>query len=242
MGRSSVTRVAGALLALAAASACDGRLIHLGDGTDGSTNGIAARDGGTCPHAQVNANQVLWIGDSWILVPGNQHTAVRDSARVAGAIGPGDDYTIAAAAAAKLDAIAGQYDSQEAGATKVKVLVMDGGTWDTKLTNGSAATVTSVVSTFSQHLATVASDGTVEHVIYFLMPELASIPGVAALRPLLQQACAQSPVRCHFLDLQPLWTGHPEYTASDGLLPSDAGGGVIAGAIWALMQQNCIAQ
>ena len=27
-----------------------------------------------CPHAQVKANEVLWIGDSWILVPGSQHT------------------------------------------------------------------------------------------------------------------------------------------------------------------------
>jgi hypothetical protein len=88
----------------------------------------------------------------------------------------------------------------------------------------------------------VAGDGTVEHVIYFLPAELASIPGVAALRPLLQQACAGSAVPCHFLDLQPLWAGHPDYTASDGLLPSDSGGQAIAEAIWAIMQGSCIAQ
>ncbi len=33
----------------------------------------------------------------------------------------------------------------------------------------------------------------------------------------MEQACADSTVPCHFLDLQPLWTGHPEYTASDGV-------------------------
>ena len=38
-----------------------------------------------------------------------------------------------------------------------------------------------------------------------------------------------------------LWVGHPEYTASDNIQPSTAGG-VIGEAIWAIMQENCIAQ
>jgi hypothetical protein len=235
MARSvSVACIAGVLAALALTSGCNGERIKLGNG--------ALVDGAACPHAQVNANQVLWIGDSWVLVPGNQHTEVRDLARKANAIGPSDDYTIGAAAAATIAQTAGQYTSQESNGTKVKVLIMDGGTWDTLTANGSAASVSNVASAFNQFLATVASDGTVDQIVYYLMPELASIPGVAALRPLLRQSCAQSSVPCHFLDLQQLWAGHPEYTASDGLLPSDAGGTVIADAIWAIMQANCIAQ
>ena len=126
----------------------------------------------------MNANEVLWIGDSWILVPGSQHTRVRDSARAAGAIGPSDDYIIGAAAATTMATIANQYAAEEAGATKVKVLIMDGGTWDTIADErlGRVAS-TSAASTFSQLLATVASDGTVEHVIYFLTPELPRHPG-----------------------------------------------------------------
>jgi hypothetical protein len=235
MARSAAARIAASLLALAAAAGCDGKLIRLGDGR-------AVSDGGPCPHAQVAAAQVLWIGDSWVLVPGNQHTGVRDLARAANAIGPTDDYTIAAAAAANITAVTGQYTAAEAGASKVKVLIMDGGTWDTLTANGSSASVNSAAAGFAQLLTAVAADGTVEHVVYFLMPELATIPGVAALRPLVQQACAQSAVPCHFLDLQPLWAGHPEYTASDGLFPSDAGGTALADAIWGLMQQYCIAQ
>jgi len=238
VARSPVTCVvAGSLAALAVTSGCDGKMIRLGDGRMGG-------DSGACTHTQVNAGQVLWIGDSWVLVPGSQHTRVRDSARAAHVIGPSDDYTIRAVAASNMDAVANQYASQEAGATKVKVLVMDGGTWDTILTGGSAASVNSVASTFSQLLATVASDATAEHVIYFLMPELPGIPGVAALRPLLQQACTQSATPCHFLDLQPIWAGHPEYTATDAAVPvpSDAGGVAIGDAIWAMMQQSCIAQ
>ena len=45
---------------------------------------------------------------------------------------------------------------------------------------------------------------------------------------------------CHFLDLQPLWAGHPEYSSS--IQSSEAGAKVIANAIWVIMQQNCIAQ
>ncbi len=220
------------MVALAGVAACDGKLIHLGDGRDGA-----------CAQARVNATEVLWIGDSWILVPGGQHTRVRDSARAAGAIGANDDYTIGAVAASTIAAIADQYAAQEAGATKVKVLIMDGGTWDTILANGSDASVNSVVNTFGQLLAQVANDGTVEHIIYFLTPDLPGIPGVAALRPLLPQACDASTVPCHFIDLTPLWNGHTEYTVPGAIpVPTEAGAIVIADAIWSVMQQSCIAQ
>jgi hypothetical protein len=53
-------------------------------------------------------------------------------------------------------------------------------------------------------------------------------------------SCEQSAVPCHFLDLEPLWQGHPEYTA--GIQASEAGAIVIADEIWAIMEGNCIAQ
>ena len=135
--------------------------------------------------------------------------------------------------------IAGQYTAQESGATKVKVLIMDGGTWDTIVANGSSASVSSVANTFSQFLATVASDGTVDQIIYYLVPELSGVPGVADLRPLLTQACTESPVPCYFLDLQSVWAGHPEYTAGTSPpVPTEAGGTAIGDAIWAIMQAN----
>ena len=182
------------------------------------------------PHSQVPAGQVVWLGDSWVLVPnGEPHTGVRDLARTAGAIGPSDDYTIDAVAAAPMvvpstnggpSAIPTQYASQEASATKVKVLIMDGGTWDT-ITDNSSATVTNVADSFTQLLSTVGTDGTVTDVIYYLMPDLSGIPGVAPLRPLLEQACTESGVPCHFLYLQPLWQGHPEYATTSESACSD---------------------
>ena len=235
----------------AALSGCADHLIRLGTGpsnadaadagqwTDGGIDS-ATSDGATpCLRAAVAADEVLWIGDSW-MGPGVQETAVRDQARLSGAIGPNDDYTVTAMPGARMSDIASQYRMQEAMSTKFKVLIMDGGTIDTIATQGSAASVAAVAMTFNQFLATVATDGTVQQIVYVLMPELPAIYGVAALRPLMQQACATSAIPCYFLDLQMYWAGHPEYTS--GILPSDAGARVIATQLWMIMKNNCIAQ
>jgi hypothetical protein len=217
-------------------SGCQNDVVHLG-------NGRVAKDGGVnCPHAQVKASEVTWIGDTWVTIPGTQHTQVRDYARAIGAIGSSDDYTIAGAAAANMAAMAKQYQTQESSSTKVKVLIMAGGTWDTISRGATDAVIADVVATFRNLLIQVATDGTVQNIIYFLCPELPGIPGVATLHPLLEQACTDSAVPCRFLDLQPLWAGHPEYTSSTGFQASEAGAKVIADAIWDVMQRNCIAQ
>jgi hypothetical protein len=196
----------------------------------------------------VNGNEVLWIGDSWILIPGSQRTHVRDLAREDGALGQNDDYVNASAPATTMADIANQYVARQAGATKVKVVLMDGGTWETITASNSGGSVPNAVTTaansFVQFLTQVASDGTVQHVVYVLVPELMGIPGVAALRPLLRDACAQStPVQCHFLDLDPIWMGHGEYTAPGMIpIPTEAGAIAMGDAIWALMQAECVAQ
>jgi hypothetical protein len=252
-------------------ASCSSKLIRLGDQTpladSAGGNGVGGAagnpmvvgpgsDGGAagsseaCAHRQVLASEVLWIGDSWITIPVNtQREVVRKHALEAKAIDDGDDYYSLATAAANMAAVAKQYDTRESGATKVKVLLMDGGTWDpiaAQMSPGSssatvAAAIDSSISTFQLFLGKVASDGTVEHIVYFLVPELPGIPGVATMRPRLQQACAESSVPCHFIDLQPYWQGHPEYTAT-GIQASEAGATVLGNLIWATMQDHCIAQ
>jgi hypothetical protein len=233
---------------------CGGERIRLGDGPlseAAAGQGVEAPGAGTdgsgaCSPEPVRAGEVLWIGDTWIQIPGTQHTRVRDLARAAGALGPNEDYVNRAAPATNMAAVAKQYETQESGATKVKVLLMDGGTWDpiaARMMNAPIEpAIDNAIDEFQQLLARTASDGTVTHIVYFLVPELPTVPGVAAMRPRLQQACSDSPVPCHFLDLQPLWLGHPEYTAADGIQASEAGARVIADSIWTIMQANCIAQ
>jgi hypothetical protein len=250
MARSAlVACIAGALAANAGATGCDGDLIHLsngsgsgggGSGSGGGGSGGSSNPDGSCPHAQVPASQVVWIGDGWVTIPGTQVSGVQTLARQAGAIGAGDAYTVDAQNGKLIAAIETQYVDQEAMAP-VKVLIMDGGTLDT-YANNSQATYTAVAGTFNDLLAKVAADKTVTQIIYFLVPELPNIPGVAQLHPLLQQECAASAVPCHFIDLQPLWSDAYTNTASGGILPNDMGAQVIASAVWSVMQEYCIAQ
>ena len=256
-------RITGLLLAIVACASCGGRRVRLGDAAGGSaaTAGMAGsgspdasggaggerpgsggNGGAVCEQGRVSPDAVVWIGDSWVTIPSTQHTRVRDLARAAGALGPDEDYVILAAPSTSIAAIANQYSVQQAGPTKVQVLIMDGGTWDTLTAGGSDSSVAKAASGFRQLLSTVASDGTVTDIIYFLQPELPSIAGVAALRPQVVEACADSVVPCHFIDLQPHWVGHPEYTSNDGIQASEAGATVIADLIWATMRENCIAQ
>jgi hypothetical protein len=259
-------RITGLALVFVAVASCGGERVRLGDaiGEDDTTDdaGQAEGGGGTtrdgsaddrpesgagdgntpCGSGRVNPNAVVWIGDSWVTVPGVQHTRVRDLARASGAMGPSDDYVVLAAPSTSMSMIADQYSTREAGAIPVQVLIMDGGTWDTLTAGGTDSSVAKAVGGFKQLLSKVASDHTVQNIIYFLQPELPSIPGVAALRPQLMQACDESTVPCYFIDLQPLWAGHPEYTAGDGVQSSTAGATVIADQIWATMREHCIAQ
>jgi hypothetical protein len=201
------------------------------------------RDGGTpCTSPAVAAEQVLWIGDSWFTIPGNQRTHVEELGRAAGALGADEVYESRAEAASNFAAVVQQYDTAKADTTP-RVLIMDGGTWDTILTNGSPSTVARVIVDFSDFLERVAVEGFVHHVIYMLVPELPMIPGVAELRPGLSEVCSNSNVPCHFLDLQPLWEGHPEYTSMpDGIQASAQGATVIAEQIWSIMRRECIVQ
>jgi hypothetical protein len=245
---------------------CEGKSIRLGDalaggggmagfaasagqgfGSGGAAGVVTGGTGGSagaapCPHAEVAADEVVWIGDTWITIPGTQHTLVRDYAREAKAIGADEDYVVPDSAQPfqSMAAIADQYRAERAASDGIKVLIMDGGTWDTIQGNGSEASAQSAGATFEALLSEIAADGSVEHVIYYLMPELPGIPGVALLRPLVQQACADSAVPCHFINLQDVWQA--EFTDASGIQASVKGAQQIADAVWSTMQTNCIAQ
>jgi lysophospholipase L1-like esterase len=103
---------------------------------------------------------------------------------------------------------------------------------------GSQAQAQKNVNAFKQFLAKVKSDGTVQKMIYYIYPSEQVAPGVTYWKPLMQKACEESPVPCYFIDLAPLFTGHPEYMGSDGIHPSDVGGTVVGNAVWDAMKKN----
>jgi lysophospholipase L1-like esterase len=119
---------------------------------------------------------------------------------------------------------------------------MDGGGIDLIEGNGSQAAITHDVTTFTQFLTQVKNDGTVQAVVYYIYPEVPTTPNVAGLEPGMQQACANSPVPCFFINLQPLFAGHPEYIGPDNVHPSSTGGTVIGNAVWNTIQTNNLMQ
>src|SRR5262249_46796087 len=50
------------------------------------------------------------------------------------------------------------------------------------------------------------------------------------------------PIRCHFVNLVPVFDGHMEYFASGDLHPNSMGSKAMAAAVWAKMKQDCVAQ
>ena len=219
---------------------------------------VTPGDGGApptaCARGEVAANQVLVVGDSFF-ASSHQITAyLEDLARSAGALPAGERYRDNSRLAANGLAVAGngildQYTAASAEAP-VEVVVMNGGGADVLLgacetpdetCPALAAAADGATALFAQ----LAADG-VDHVIYVFYPDPVDANVRArmdALRPLVESACAQSPVACEWLDLRQVFAGHyADYVQNDGLNPTASGSEASAAAIWAIMQQRCIAQ
>jgi hypothetical protein len=210
-----------------------------------------------CVAPQRAASDVVVLGDS--LIEFSSFTAsLEAAAQAAGALGSGETFR---SYASHLDSfiaegplsIATEYKSAQADGIP-RVIVMDGGATD--LLNApcgvaptaNCAAVTAAAEGAEKLFAQFAADG-VEHVVYFFYPDYSAPRGQAALaagldvlRPLLQSACGRAAIACHWLDLRPLFAGHPDYLAADGIVLGDAGARVTANAVWSLIEQRCIAK
>jgi hypothetical protein len=143
-----------------------------------------------------------------------------------------------------------KYTSAQAGGT-VRVVIMNGGGADILLgtcntpPTESCPVVANAAAAVPPLLAQMAQDG-VQQVVYFFYPDPVDVALQAkmdVLRPLIQAACENSPIPCHWLDLRPTFAGHySDYIMADGMNPTDAGSAATAAAIWSTMQQNCVAQ
>lgn len=97
----------------------------------------------------------------------------------------------------------------------------------------------------------------VRDVIYFFYPRVPEGTPVGGkhpnaindyARPMVRDLCegaasrSGGKVRCHFVDMVPVFEGHPEYFAKNDIHPNPTGSAAMAKAIWSVMKQNCIAQ
>ncbi len=215
-----------------------------GAGSGGAASGGKGGSGGSaggsaCSKGQVAPDEVAFIGDSWIELPGSQTRHLYELARAAGVLPQGETYDDRSVSGSPLANIIGQYRDNR----NIKVLIMDGGGIDL-FNGGTQAQVDAVVTRFEDFLDEVATDGNVEHIIYYLYPAIPGVPGKLSqiMKPGMPNACAASTVPCHFVELAPLFAGKPELIGGDTIHPSEAGGNVIAEAVWKVMQDNCIAQ
>jgi hypothetical protein len=210
-------------------------------------------DAALCSAEPVPGNALVILGDSFFAA-GHQVAAFLEAeARSAGVLAVGERYrdnSLLAANALALTSpgIAEQYATAQADGA-VQVVVMTGGGADILLgscetVNASCPVIANAAAAATALFAQMATDG-VGALIYTFYPDPVNDVVRAkldALRPLIQSACASSPVPCHWLDLRENFAGHAEYIDMDGINPTAAGAEVAASAIWGVMQDNCIAQ
>jgi hypothetical protein len=229
-------------------AACEDGFCRIQPGSTGSGEPLG------CETEPLGASDVMVLGDVVIeLSPFATH--LEATAQRTGALRSGEHFRNYASAArpflaANQFSMSLQYQAARAEG-QARVVVMDGGAADVLSVpcgTSPAADCPEVVAAIrgaETLFQTMAADG-IEHVVYFFYPDTTANPGlragIDALRPRLAEACAKSPVPCHWLDLRPTFAGHSDYlVGADGIVFGDAGALAGASAVWSLMQERCIA-
>jgi lysophospholipase L1-like esterase len=222
-----------------------------GDAADGDAGGgLPACD--TCERGQVKADEVVFIGESFIAQTGAIPRMLSQLARDAGTIGMNESYRSSAVSGTQLTT--GENPMQYAtakSASPIKVVLMDGGGNDLlfgdRCKSGfddSCKEIVTVVDTLFKQMNT---DG-VQDVVYFFYPDPMGIganikDAMDILRPEMKKLCdGTTEVRCVWVDQRESWSGNYGSYTSDGIHPTDAGAMASAKQIWGAMVANCIAQ
>src|SRR6478736_3073540 len=225
------------------------------DSPSGQAADAGGSDASACIRGAISANQLLVIGDSFIAASHQITAYLEGLARDAGTLPAGARYRDNSRLAVNTLANGGIADEYAAAIAEaeVKVVIMNGGGADALVgacdtVDASCPPIAAAATAARELLAKMAADG-VSNVVYVFYPDPVkdTTPNlrakVDALRPLIESACEASSVRCNFLDLRPIFADHyPDYIQADGMNPTSAGSQAAAQAIWAVMQNECIAQ
>jgi len=202
----------------------------------------------------VLGDELVVLGDVFLAQTRDITAELELLAREAGALGSAETYRdFSAAAQSTLSMpnsfILDQYATAQA-ESPVKVVIMNGGGTDLLIRSceptptPDCPLMVEAVQGANQVLAQMATDG-VKDVVWLFYPDPMDAELLAeldVLRPLLEQACAQSPVSCHWVDLGPTFDGHySEYMQTDFVTTSQ-GAQAAASTIWSTLQRECIAQ
>lgn len=101
------------------------------------------------------------------------------------------------------------------------------------------------------------ADAGIRDVVFFFYPTVpngtvlgGSNPNAIAAwaRPQVKAGCDEAyertgrRLRCHFVDLVPVFQGHPEYFTTADIHPNTSGSAQMAKAVWSTMTSDCVAQ
>lgn len=240
-----------------------GGAVSAGTGAAGGN----AEAGAVKPPCLKKGSQVVFIGDSYInydvahtlLSTLLEQRAVKD-----GALKSGDHYRnyaipgTALAAPNLLGMIPPQWDQAVSEDPDIKFVIMDGGGNDVLIDHqeclaagsdkdpGCQSVVADTLRVGTQ-LITKMRDHGVTDGIYFFYPH---VPAGGddindyALKMLQDQSkgLATPMFRTYVLDLIPVFDGHADWIASDGIHANDTGENKIADEIWKIMKDHCVAQ
>jgi hypothetical protein len=225
-----------------------------GGPSEPSSGGSGESSGGSsqCDDADVEANEIVILGDSFFAASHQVVAYLEDLGRNEGFLIPGDryrDYSRLTRNALALsgNGIAEQYQSAQE-ESPVRVVIMNGGGADVVLgscdpVDADCPMIVAARDAFAELLTAMSADE-IEHVVFVGYPD--PVPSAArakmeALRPLLESACAESAVPCLWVDLRATFEDrYPDYVQSDGLNPTSLGSEAAAKTIAKAMNDRCI--
>jgi hypothetical protein len=116
--------------------------------------------------------------------------------------------------------------------------------------------VAMAIDAASRMLDKAAANG-VKDVVYFFYPHVPEGTVIGGAHPnqildyalpMVKDFCDGSYARtngkltCHFVDMVPVFEGHPDWFAATDIHPNSMGSAAMAKAVWKVMKDNCIAQ
>ena len=238
-------------------------------GTAGAAGGGEGGSGAAAafkPTCLKKPSQVVFLGDSYvnyIVAHPELNGLVAQRAIMDGALMTGQnyrDYAVAGAtmAAPSLNMIPPQWPNAKSADPDIKVVIMTGGGNDVLInhpeckaagsqnTTGCQQIVADTVMAVGNLIADFQKTG-VTDLIYFFYPHVpaggADLADYAMIR--LNNSAkllSTDKFRMQVIDLVPVFNGHADWIAGDGIHANTVGEGKIADEIYNLMKKSCIAQ
>jgi lysophospholipase L1-like esterase len=231
------------------------------------SGGSAASADKVKPPCLKKGSQVVFIGDSYInydVAHTLLSTLIEQRAVKDGALKQGDHYRnyavpgTALAAPNILGMIAPQWDQAKSEDPDIKAVIMDGGGNDVLIDHmeclaagsakdsGCQQVVADTLRVGTDLITNIRNSG-VNDDIYFFYPHVPAggddINDYAlALLQTQAMSLATPTFRTYVLDLIPIFDGHADWIADDGIHANDTGENKMADEIWQIMKTNCIGQ